>query len=154
MNFKHAIAAVVTAAIMMPGIGAAEAKTSKEIQSKKQQLNQFNRHFDRDDGYVAPRHYQGDRHSSVWMPGIDRRIERQMRRIRRGVRRGQLTRWETMRLRSRIFTIRSVRQFARLDGHVSGRERREIVRMLNQNSQLIRQLKRNDHERSFRSAWF
>ena len=152
MNLKHAIAALATAAIMMPAVGTAEAHKYKNDRLETKQYSNFDR---RDDDFV-PRRFRRDRerHAAVWTPRIDLRIERQMRRIRRGVRRGQLTRWETFRLRSRMFAIRSVRQFARLDGKVTGQERRELMRMLNNNSQLIRVLKRNGRERAVWNIWF
>lgn len=161
MTLRHAIAAITSATLLLPTIGAAEAKKIKrdgnQIVSERYDL--FER---RDDDFPAMR-FRQDRSPdvrlvaaprAVWTPRIDQRIERQTRRIRRGMRTGRLNRWESMRLRGWMYAIRSSRQFSRLDGHVSRRERRELMRMLDQNSQRIRRLVNEDRKPRFRDRWF
>ncbi|MGI9425308.1 MAG: hypothetical protein ACR2PA_19100 [Hyphomicrobiaceae bacterium] len=92
------------------------------------------RHFDREEIRIG----------NTFTPGIDKRIKRQRKRIRRGRRSGDLTFGEFQRLRFGLARIRAARQFAKFDGHVSRNERRRLHRMLNRHSRKINRL-RNNH---------
>lgn len=90
--------------------------------------------------------YRGERRrpiSAVRTPRIDARINNQQRRIRRGRNTGQLTRLEAIRLSGHLFSIRSARSIARIDGRVTPQERRRLQAMLDTNSKRIRRLARN-----------
>lgn len=89
------------------------------------------------------------RHGDISTPGIDRRVRRQHRRIRRGRRLGDLTRGEYRRLMFALFNIRVERRFAKRDGYVSFRERRRLQRMLTRNGRNIRRLRNNGNYRGF-----
>ncbi|HZT60769.1 MAG TPA: hypothetical protein VFA21_19355 [Pyrinomonadaceae bacterium] len=78
--------------------------------------------------------------------GIDRREMRQQRRIRRGYRRGGLTRSEAMRLERREHRLRRAEMRDRRDGRVTRRERRHLNRRLNRLNRDIRR-ERHDSER-------
>lgn len=80
-------------------------------------------------------------------PGIDRREHRQQRRIRRGYRRGSLTRREAARLERREAGVRRAEWRARADGRVTRGERRRINRRLNR---LNRGIYRQRHDRQHR----
>ncbi len=86
----------------------------------------------------------GAKHGAVYTPGINRRIRRQNRRINRGRRLGDLTRFEYRKLKFKLFQIRMARRYAKIDGHVSRGERRRIHRMLDRNSRRIFRLRHND----------
>ena len=81
---------------------------------------------------------------NTFTPGIDKRIDRQKRRIRRGRRSGDLTFGEFQRLKFGLMRIRMARQFAKIDGHVSRHERRRLHRLLDRHSRKINRL-RNNH---------
>lgn len=131
-TFRKIFAATaVSAAFMMPMVGAAEAKRGDGDRVHHQVVQ----------GEQTYRIAQRRRRLAT--PVIDRRIANQRRRIRRGRRVGRLTRIEAVRLRSRLFAIRSVRRFARLDGRVTRAERRRMIQMLDTNSKRIRRLSRN-----------
>ena len=83
------------------------------------------------------------RHRLVNTPRIDARIANQNRRIVRGRKSGRLNVVEAVRLRGHLYTIRSLRRIARLDGHVTKNERRRLRVMLNKNSQRISRLTHN-----------
>ena len=87
------------------------------------------------------------RHSSVYAPGIERRIVRQRQRIRRARRDGSLTWWEARSLQFRLAGIRSELRFASLDGNVTRHERRHLSRMLDRNSRRIARFCNNDRVR-------
>jgi len=129
---KITIAAALSLAALAPLTGAAHAKTG---------LNGFGKTLEARDTSVVP--VARRRGRRVATPRIDRRIKRQARRIRRGMRRGHLTRFETVRLRGRLFGIRSVRRLAKRDGRVTRRERNRLMRLLNRNSKRIQRLSRN-----------
>ena len=74
---------------------------------------------------------------------INRRLDRQSRRIRAGRSMGNLTRFEALHLRGRLAAIRASLRFARIDGRVSPRERRHLNRMLNTNAERIARLSGN-----------
>lgn len=86
--------------------------------------------------------YHGRRHSKS-TPVIDRRIARQSGRIARGRALGRLTRLEAVRLKGRLFAVRSARRFAKFDGRVTRTERLRLNRMLDRSSSRIRRLARN-----------
>lgn len=131
-NWITATAAVI--AMTTPFIGSAEARPDRFHNTKKIEL--------RGDGIqlIVNRH-DGRRFKwlgSVRTPRINRRIKNQMRRIARGRDTGRISRMSGIRLRSRVFAIRSALQFAKLDGHVSRVERNRLLNMLDANSDRIR----------------
>jgi hypothetical protein len=73
----------------------------------------------------------------------ERRAMRQELRIRQGVRAGQLTRRETVRLRQGQRHIRNMELRARADGQVGPRERVRLHRALDRQSGRIYRLKHN-----------
>ena len=133
---KNLIAA--TAAVMAlatPLISSAEAR-----QDRHRDGRQFVELRNNDVRLVVNRRDRRrfDRFGSVATPRINRRIRNQMRRIRIGRETGRLSRFKSIRLRGRVFAIRSALQFAKLDGHVARYERRRLTGMLNANSRRIR----------------
>ena len=93
--------------------------------------------------------YHDVRHGNTYTPGIDRRIRRQNRRIRRGRDFGDLTRGEYFRLKYRLFRIKNARRYAKIDGYVSRGERRRLHRMLDRNSRRINRLRNNGRYAGF-----
>jgi hypothetical protein len=81
-------------------------------------------------------------------PGIDRREHSQQRRIVGGVRSGELTARETLRLERGEWDIRRDEREAKEDGHVTARERAGLQRELNHESRLIHRAKHNDADRN------
>jgi len=81
-------------------------------------------------------------------PRIDAREMRQQFRIREGVRSGELTRGETMRLRAGEGRIHRMEYRAKADGRVSGWERHRMNRALNRESRMIYRFKHNGRVRS------
>ena len=77
-------------------------------------------------------------------PRIDRREARQEARIHQGVRSGQLTRGEAMRLQRGERHIDRMESRAKADGVVSLRERARIGRAQNNESRRIYRLKHNN----------
>lgn len=115
-NVKIALAAATAFAIVVPAATAANAQPGEV-------------HF--------------VRHSSVYAPGIDRRINRQRKRIRHARRDGTLTWWQARRLSFRLANIRSELRFASMDGKVTRYERRYLHQILDRNSRRIERLSRN-----------
>jgi hypothetical protein len=76
-------------------------------------------------------------------PGINRRIRRQARRIRRGRYDGSLNRYEARRLRRGLRRIQRARLVALSDGFVSRYERRRLHHRLDHNSRRIWRLRHN-----------
>jgi len=76
-------------------------------------------------------------------PGIDLRQERQELRIRQGVRSGELTRGEAMRLQAGERRIERMKLRAERDGAVTHRERLRLARALDRESRRIYRLKHN-----------
>ena len=74
---------------------------------------------------------------------VERRSARQELRIRQGVRAGQLTRRETVRLRQGQRHIRSMELRAPVDGQIGPRERGRLHRALDRQSVRIWRLKHN-----------
>ncbi|MGA9771782.1 MAG: hypothetical protein WBV94_22315 [Blastocatellia bacterium] len=81
-------------------------------------------------------------------PYIDRREHREQQRIRQGIRSGELTRREAMRLQAEQARIRVAERYAKSDGHVSWRERRRLDNMLDHSS---RDIHRQKHDRQDRN---
>ncbi len=86
--------------------------------------------------------------SAQGTPRIDRREMRQELRIRQGVRSGQLTRGEAMRLRAGERRIHRMEFRAKVDGRVSGWERHRMNRALNHESRMIYRFKHNHRART------
>ena len=80
---------------------------------------------------------------------IDRREMRQEYRIRQGVRSGQLTRGEAMRLRGGERHIRRMEWRAKADGRFGRWERGRVWRAENRESRRIWRLKHNHRVRTF-----
>ena len=103
---------------------------------------------------AAPKHkfrgYHDAKHADVFTPGINRRIRRQNRRIHRGRRVGDLTRFEFRKLKFKLFQIRMVKRYAKIDGYVSRGERRRLHRMLDRNSRRINRLRNNGRFAGYR----
>lgn len=133
-TMKNVIAATTAVmALATAFVGAAEARQDRDRSRQVIELRDDNFHS------VARRrdHRRIDRFGSVATPRINRRIRNQMRRIRLARETGRLSRFRAVRLRGRVFAIRSALQFAKLDGHVTRYERRRLNRMLNRNSDRI-----------------
>jgi hypothetical protein len=88
----------------------------------------------------------GEASASV-TPRIDRREVRQHQRIRQGVRSGELTRPEAMRLRAGERHIGRMECRAKSDGVVTMRERRRLNVAENRESRRIYRLKHNGRTR-------
>jgi hypothetical protein len=80
--------------------------------------------------------------------GINRRQEHQQRRIGQGIRSGELTARETLRLERNAREIRQDEREARSDGVVTARERAGLQRDLNQESRMIYRAKHNEKDRN------
>ena len=80
-------------------------------------------------------------------PRIDRREAWQHGRIREGVRSGELTRGEAMRLRAGQAHVRAMEYRAKSDGVVTPGERARITRTQNRQSRHIYRMKHNGLER-------
>ncbi len=68
---------------------------------------------------------------------IDRREYREQKRIKQGIRSGELTRREAERLEAGLAKIRIDERLAKADGHLSYRERKHLNRELNRESRAI-----------------
>jgi hypothetical protein len=138
--FKQIIVATTAAfALLAPLAGSAIAKSEH---------NGFGRgHYSKGpQDHATPIRARGSfYHGKVRTPFIDQRIERQTNRIQRGRYAGRLTRFEALRLKSRLFAIRSAREIARVDGKVTYAERRRLMNLLDRNSSRIKKLARNDN---------
>ncbi|MFN7946140.1 MAG: hypothetical protein U0Z53_12370 [Blastocatellia bacterium] len=80
-------------------------------------------------------------------PGVTDRQQNQQRRIRRGVRSGELTRKETRRLEKEQKEIHQEKKEAKADGTVTAQERREIHKDQNKASRDIYRAKHNRRTR-------
>lgn len=78
---------------------------------------------------------------------FDQRIERQQKRIKKGVRHGELTKRESHKLRKQHRHIKKLNRLFKKDGHLTRFERQTLKRELNLASQRINQLKHNDRYR-------
>ena len=94
--------------------------------------------------FAAPTISNANNEPGQRTPGIDRREARQSRRIRRGFRRGSLTRGEASRLAAQQARIRRHERRARADGLVTRRERMSIHRQENRASRNIYRRKHNN----------
>lgn len=84
-----------------------------------------------------------------WVPGIDRREQREMERIRQGVRSGELTRNEARRLLNEQRMIRQEEREYKSDGVLTRDERKDLLQDLNAANQHIYN-ETHDAERRFR----
>ena len=133
MSFKRiALTAIVAAAFVAPGMTAANA--GKKHHKKHDRIERLD--------------YDDDIHNvrlgNTRTRGIDRRINRQHRRIRNGRIDGDLTFREYRKLRRGLNRIRRARHYAKADGHVSRYERRELRDMLSDHSERIYRLRNNN----------
>ncbi len=80
-------------------------------------------------------------------PSVDRRENRQSRRIRHGVRSGSLTRRETRHLAAQQARIRRHERRVKADGVVTARERASLQRQENRASRNIYRKKHNNRTR-------
>ncbi len=81
---------------------------------------------------------------------FDNRIERQHRRINKGVRTGELTKKEAHKLRKQHRHIKKLSRQFNKDGHLSRFERKTLKRELNLASHRIYDLTHNDRNRNKR----
>jgi hypothetical protein len=81
-------------------------------------------------------------------PRVSQRQHRQDRRIHQGVRSGELTRREFVRLEREQYDIQQEKREAKSDGTVTRRERAELQRELNQASRHIYRAKHNERDRN------
>jgi hypothetical protein len=80
-------------------------------------------------------------------PYINRRQENQQDRIRQGIRSGELTRHEAVRLERQSGRNQAEKLIDKSDGYVTPAERRQLDRQLNRESRNIYRLKHNERER-------
>jgi hypothetical protein len=80
-------------------------------------------------------------------PRVDRREARQHARIQQGVRSGELTRGERLRLGEGQMHVRRMERRAKSDGVVTPRERARLGHAQNRQSRHIYRLKHNDRTR-------
>jgi len=80
-------------------------------------------------------------------PRVDRREARQHARIQQGVKSGELTPGEAMKLRAGQQHVKRVERRAKADGVVTPGERRQLNRTQNRQSRRIYRLKHNDRVR-------
>ena len=85
--------------------------------------------------------------ASANTPYINRRERHEQRRINQGIRSGELTRREAVRLEAGQARIRTYERFAKADGHVSYRERRQLDRMLDRSGRNIYRQKHDGQDR-------
>lgn len=80
-------------------------------------------------------------------PGVNHRQHRQSVRIHEGVRSGELTRGEALRLRHEQQDLRRDERRAKCDGDLTPRERLRLQREQNRASRDIYRLKHNNRDR-------
>ncbi|HKP86625.1 MAG TPA: hypothetical protein VJZ26_11040 [Blastocatellia bacterium] len=80
-------------------------------------------------------------------PYINRRERVEQRRINQGIRSGELTRREAVRLEGQQSRIRVAERFARADGHVTRCERSRLDHMLGRASRDIYRQKHDSQDR-------
>jgi len=139
---KTFVATAAALALMAPLAGVSHAKYDgfkhKNVtQSQTQQSKRHGTHL-----RLAQR-----RGRSIRTPRIDGRIANQRRRINRGRKSRRLNAIEAIRLRGHLYTIRSIRRLARIDGRVTRKERSRLNAMLDKNSKRIRRLATNGRRR-------
>lgn len=81
-------------------------------------------------------------------PVINERQHNQQERIRQGVKSGELTRRETVRLEQQEARIRVNERFAESDGKVTPAERARLEKELNKTSQNIHEQKHDSQNRN------
>jgi hypothetical protein len=81
-------------------------------------------------------------------PAIDRREHNQQERIRQGIKSGELTRREAVRLEEQEAKIRVNERFAKADGKITPAERERLEKELNRTSQNIHEQKHDDQDRN------
>jgi hypothetical protein len=81
-------------------------------------------------------------------PVINQREHNQQERIRQGIRSGELTRRETIRLEEQEARIRVNEKFAKADGKVTPAERARLEKELNRTSQNIYDQKHDNQDRN------
>ncbi|HYV04975.1 MAG TPA: hypothetical protein VFB82_10330 [Blastocatellia bacterium] len=86
--------------------------------------------------------------SAICFASINGRQYREQRRIREGIRSGELTRREAGRLETEQARIRMYERFARRDGYVSPRERAGLDRRLDRASRDIYRQKHDGQDRN------
>ncbi|MEK6303674.1 MAG: hypothetical protein AABO41_23460 [Acidobacteriota bacterium] len=86
--------------------------------------------------------------SAVCFAGVNGRQYREQRRIREGVRSGELTRREAGRLGAEQARIRAYERYARRDGYISPRERARLDRGLDRDSRDIYRQKHDGQDRN------
>jgi hypothetical protein len=79
-------------------------------------------------------------------PVIDQREHNQQERIRQGIKSGELTRRETIRLEQQEAKIRVNEKFAKADGKVTPAERARLEKELNRTSENIYDQKHDKQE--------
>ena len=87
--------------------------------------------------------------SNTGTPRIDRREREQQKRIRQGVKSGELTRKEARRLERKEGKIRADEMIAKSDGKVTAKERRRLNHDLHRAS---RDIHRQKHDRQRRPS--
>ena len=80
-------------------------------------------------------------------PSVNRRERRQGRRVRRGVKSGELTPAEAKSLRQEQRGIRKEEREMKSDGSLTGEERKELQQDLNKSSEHIKQEKHDSQTR-------
>ena len=86
-------------------------------------------------------------HSGIRSPGVNKRQVNQSKRIRQGVRSGELTRHETVRLRQQQNRIKRQERRFKADGTFTKRERAKIHKRQNRASKNIYRKKHNARTR-------
>ena len=81
-------------------------------------------------------------------PAVDKREHNQQERIRQGIKSGELTRRETVRLEKEEAKIRVNEKFAKSDGKVTAAERARLEKELNKTSENIYQQKHDNQDRN------
>jgi hypothetical protein len=81
-------------------------------------------------------------------PVVDKREHNQQDRIRQGIKSGELTRRETVRLEKEEAKIRVNEKFAKSDGKITAAERARLEKELNKASKDIYQQKHDNQDRN------
>jgi hypothetical protein len=148
MNIKKAIGVLpilVVAAAMIGGSGATLAgdrdrddRRHARGDKHKSQLV----HRDDSRGRHGQRHDK--RAHGCFECRVERRLDRQARRIQKGVRSGDLTHWEAKRLRRQHRGIERLERRFTNDGRLSREERKRLERALDRSSDRIAHARHND----------
>lgn len=133
---------IATAVIFGNGIASADERDRDEHRGRWSNDHELHKahHRERRDHHDHKR----DRRHGCFECRIDRRQERQSKRIRHGVRSGELTRWETKKLRKQQRRIARMERRFTADGRVTRKERKRLVRALDRASDRIAEAKHND----------